>query len=88
MKNLKNNNRTISFIIPAMDEEKTLKTLFEGISQNVMGLCRSWEVIFIDDGSSDESWHEMQNLAQHGNSHVKAYRFPCNRGKADALALG
>ncbi len=88
MNHLKNNNRTISFIIPAMNEENTLKTLCEGISENVKGLCHSWEIIFIDDGSSDNSWSEMQNLVRHENGHVKAYRFPANRGKADALALG
>ncbi len=82
------NNTTLSFIIPAMNEEKTLATLFEGIRKNVRGLCRAWEVIFIDDGSSDGTWAEMERLAEIGGKNVKAYKFPANRGKADALALG
>lgn len=81
-------NTTLSFIIPAMNEEKTIASLFEGISKNVRGLCQGWEVIFIDDGSTDGTWAEMERLAETHSKHVKAYKFAANRGKADALALG
>ena len=71
-----------------MNEEETLETLYQGIQENVKDLCRSWEVIFIDDGSTDKTWDIMQELAMRSSMHVKAYRFPVNKGKADALALG
>lgn len=79
---------SVSFIIPAMDEEATLQELFEGIQKNVSPISRAWEVIFIDDGSSDNTWEEMSRLASQYPGNVRALRFRRNRGKADALALG
>lgn len=71
-----------------MNEEKTLETLYAGIKKNIEGLCWAWEVIFLDDGSTDKTWKVMQELAATDSKHVKAYQFPMNKGKADALALG
>jgi dolichol-phosphate mannosyltransferase len=79
---------TVSFIIPAMNEEATLQELFDGIQANVGLVTRGWEVIFIDDGSSDSTWAEMSRLAEEYPGQVRALRFRRNRGKADALALG
>lgn len=71
-----------------MNEEETIELLYKGIQKNLQGVDCSWEVIFIDDGSTDGSWNKMQALAMQSSQHVKAYRFATNRGKADALALG
>lgn len=79
---------TLSFIVPAMNEEKTLEELYRGIERNVSGVCQDWEIIFIDDGSTDGTWVEMERLVELSENKVKAYKFPSNRGKADALALG
>ena len=79
---------TVSFIIPAMNEEATLQELFDGIQANVAPISRGWEIIFIDDGSSDGTWGEMSRLAEEHPGQVRALRFRRNRGKADALALG
>ncbi|GHC49930.1 glycosyltransferase family 2 protein [Roseibacillus persicicus] len=79
---------SLSFIVPAMNEEKTLATLFEGIKNQAEKVSSRWEVIFIDDGSSDTSWDVMLNLAYVHSENVSAFRFRHNRGKADALALG
>jgi len=92
MKNITNHHNlirpTVSFIIPAMNEEATLQELFDGIQANVALISRGWEVIFIDDGSSDNTWAEMTRLAVEHPGKVQALRFRRNRGKADALALG
>lgn len=79
---------TVSFIIPAMNEESTLQELLNGIRKNVEPVSRGWEVIFIDDGSSDGTWAEMSRLAGEYPGQVQSLRFRRNRGKADALALG
>ena len=81
-------NRSLSFIVPAMNEEQTLETLYEGISKQANKVTSKWEVIFIDDGSSDGTWDVMKSLAKEHELHVRALRFRHNRGKADALALG
>jgi glycosyltransferase involved in cell wall biosynthesis len=79
---------TVSFIIPAMNEEATLQELFDGIQANISLISRGWEIIFIDDGSTDGTWAEMKRIAMEHPSQVQALRFRRNRGKADALALG
>ncbi|MEM9080120.1 MAG: glycosyltransferase family 2 protein [Verrucomicrobiota bacterium] len=79
---------SLSFIVPAMNEEKTLETLFEGIRSQAQNITSTWEVIMIDDGSSDSTWNIMRGLALRNPEHVRALRFRHNRGKADALALG
>ena len=85
---LKQSVKRISFIIPAMNEEKTIETLYQGIKHKISTIDCGWELIFIDDGSTDSTWNVMQELASQNSLHVRAYKFPKNRGKADALALG
>jgi glycosyltransferase involved in cell wall biosynthesis len=51
-------------------------------------VARRWEIIFIDDGSTDGTWAEMTRIGEQNPGLVRALRFRRNRGKADALALG
>jgi dolichol-phosphate mannosyltransferase len=79
---------SLSFVVPVKDEEATLVTLFRGIAAQATNLTSHWEVIFIDDGSSDGSWKVIRQLAAEDEEHVKAIRFRRNVGKAEALAAG
>src|ERR1700746_105377 len=79
---------SLSFVVPVKDEEATLVTLFRGIAAQATNLPSHWEVIFIDDGSSDGSWKVIRQLAVENEEHVKAIRFRRNVGKAEALAAG
>ncbi|MFK7736940.1 MAG: glycosyltransferase family 2 protein [Pirellulaceae bacterium] len=77
----------ISFVIPVMNEEETLPELVEGIEANVpSGL--SFEIIFIDDGSTDSSWEVIKALADVKHGVVMGIRFRANRGKAAGLQTG
>lgn len=79
----------LSFVIPVKDEEKTIEPLFEQIRE-VMRETRhpGFEVIFIDDGSNDDSWSVMQQLAAKNRGEVLALRLRRNFGKAVALDCG
>ncbi|MEM8867013.1 MAG: glycosyltransferase family 2 protein [Verrucomicrobiota bacterium] len=78
----------LSFVIPLCDEEATLVTLFEQIKAVIEGQnLGPFEVIFIDDGSKDNSWQEIQNLKDQ-HPEVRAIRFRRNYGKAAALSAG
>jgi multidrug efflux pump subunit AcrA (membrane-fusion protein) len=79
---------SLSFVVPVKDEEATLETLFRGIAAQATNLASHWEVIFVDDGSSDGSWRVIRQLAAQDEEHVKAIRFRINVGKAEALAAG
>lgn len=77
----------ISVIVPALNEGDGLKTFYDELIKYLPDLAKDYEIIFIDDGSSDNTLHVMKSLAGK-NKHIKVYSFKKNRGKADALALG
>ena len=79
---------SLTFVIPVKDEQATLATLFRGIAAQATKITDCLEVIFVDDGSTDESWMVIQQLAAENPEHVKAIRFRHNVGKAAALAAG
>ncbi len=80
--------KSVSFIIPAMNEEETLAILHKGLATQMKQLGLNYEVLFIDDGSTDRTWQEMSRLAEAHPDQVRAFRFRRNMGKADALSLG
>lgn len=77
----------ISIVIPLLNEEESINELFDWIALVMSKQQLSYEVIFIDDGSTDQSWNIIQQLANQ-HSHVKAIRFLCNFGKSQALHAG
>lgn len=85
---VKTEKPSLTFVIPVKDEQATLATLFGGIAVQATKLTSRWEVIFVDDGSTDQSWTEIQKLAVQHSENVKAIRFRYNAGKAAALAAG
>jgi glycosyltransferase involved in cell wall biosynthesis len=77
----------LSFIIPVLNEEGSLRQLHAEISSAASKAGWTWELLIIDDGSSDRSWEIINELAQK-DSHVRGFRFRRNFGKAAALAAG
>jgi glycosyltransferase involved in cell wall biosynthesis len=77
----------ISVIIPVFNEEESLPELHNWICRVMDGHGFSYEIIFINDGSNDNSWKEIQKLANL-NHNVKAVSFTRNYGKSAALDLG
>jgi len=77
----------LSFVIPVMNEEATLGELLDGIMRHAAEFGH-FEVIFIDDGSSDSSWEVIRVLGGLFPLHVRGLRFRSNRGKAAALQAG
>jgi dolichol-phosphate mannosyltransferase len=78
----------LSFVIPVMNEEVTLPELLSRIDEAVSLLDKSFEVIFVDDGSDDDSWSVIRSLVQQRPGVVRGIRFRRNFGKAAALAEG
>ena len=81
------NSFELSIIIPLYNEEESLETLQKWISKSLEGKASSFEVIFIDDGSTDGSWKIIKSLSSEYNE-VKAIRFSKNYGKSQALHAG
>jgi glycosyltransferase involved in cell wall biosynthesis len=78
----------LSFVIPFMDEEPTLRELFEQIAAVVRPSGRPFEVIFVDDGSSDGGSSRVAELAETCPHEVKLIELRGNFGKSAALAAG
>ncbi len=77
----------VSIVIPLFNEEESLSELYSWIKKVADGERWAYEVIFVDDGSSDNSWLEIEKLAE-ANTQVKAVKFTKNYGKSAALNEG
>lgn len=76
----------ISLVIPLYNEEESLPELEKAIENALKGTF-TYEVIFVDDGSSDASWEEIKKLEAKGD-HIKGISFRNNQGKSTALQAG
>ncbi len=77
----------LSIIIPLLNEEESLQELYTWIVAVMKKNNYSYEVIFIDDGSSDKSWDIISQFSNQ-NSNIKGIRFQKNYGKSQALHAG
>ncbi|RRQ48202.1 glycosyltransferase [Maribacter algicola] len=77
----------LSIVIPLLNEEESLKELHDWIVSVMQSNHFSYEILFVDDGSTDESWNIISQLSEL-NSHVKGIRFLKNFGKSQALHAG
>lgn len=77
----------LSIIIPLLNEEESLKELQQWIEKVMTANHFSYEVIFIDDGSTDNSWSIIEELSKE-NPNIKGIHFLRNYGKSQALHAG
>ena len=75
----------LSFIVSVLNEQQSISPLYGEIRANIGE--NSYEIIFIDDGSSDDSYKKMVNICQK-DKNVKVKKFRTNNGKASALDAG
>ena len=77
----------ISVVIPLLNEEESLTELHDWIAKVMQSNHFVYEIIFIDDGSTDDSWKIINTLASK-NTSVKGIKFHRNYGKSQALHAG
>ncbi len=77
----------LSIVIPLLNEEESLPELCAWIKSVVEKQGLSYEVILIDDGSTDNSWNVIQEIGEKNNS-IKGIKFQRNYGKSAALNEG
>lgn len=77
----------ISVIIPLYNEEESLPELYQWIEKVMKNHNFSYEVIFVNDGSTDKSWEVIETL-QKQSPHVRGIKFRHNYGKSPALYCG
>ena len=84
---MNNLNTQISVVIPLLNEAESLPELAAWIERVMQTHEFSYEIIFIDDGSSDDSWAIIENLSAQ-NTCIKGIKFRRNYGKSAALNEG
>jgi glycosyltransferase involved in cell wall biosynthesis len=77
----------ISIVIPLLNEEESLRELHQWIKRVMDENGYSYEILFVDDGSKDNSWQVIEELSA-AYSEVKAIKFQRNYGKAAGLHVG
>ena len=77
----------ITVVIPLYNEEESLPELHAWIQRVMNENHFSYEIIFINDGSTDHSWEVISDLAK-ADEHVKGIKFRRNYGKSPALYCG
>jgi glycosyltransferase involved in cell wall biosynthesis len=77
----------VSVVVPAKDEEESIPELCQWISRVMQTNGLSYEIIFIDDGSTDGTWSKIAAINE-ANARIKGIRFNRNFGKSAALQTG
>tara|TARA_B100000073_G_scaffold75780_1_gene57168 strand:- start:2390 stop:3337 length:948 start_codon:yes stop_codon:yes gene_type:complete len=77
----------ISVVIPLLNEKESLRELTDSIIDVMKSYNFSYEIIFIDDGSSDNSWDIIEELSSKSDT-IKGIKFHRNYGKSQALHAG
>lgn len=77
----------ISAVVPVYNEEESLEAFYKVLIPNLSKLDKKYEVIFVDDGSTDNTLKILKNF-EAKNSNVRIFSFRKNRGKAEVLTSG
>ena len=77
----------ISIVVPLYNEEESILPFYEELKKVLLMLKNEYEIIFIDDGSTDKSLENLKALAKKDKD-IKIFSFRRNRGKAEALNYG
>ena len=78
----------LSLVIPVYNEEQSLPVLFQQICDALGPVGKAWEVIFVDDGSTDQSLAVLKQLVQNDPAHVRVVVFRRNFGQTAAITAG
>ena len=78
----------LSIVIPVYNEEESLHPLSDELEAALQTLQQPYEIIFVDDGSTDDSFAVLQQLHEADPHHVRAVSFRRNFGKTAALSVG
>ena len=78
----------ISVVIPVFNEEDNLRELGDRLLRTLTGMNRPFEIIFVDDGSTDRSWELLTDLNRQYPHAVRALQFHRNFGQHQAIFAG
>ena len=77
----------LSAVVPVFNEEESLDKFYPRLASVLPKLDNEYEIIFVDDGSTDSSLEILQKIASK-NENVRVYSFRKHQGKAEMLTYG
>jgi dolichol-phosphate mannosyltransferase len=77
----------ISIVVPAYNEERNVEVLYSRLRGHLEGLRMHWEIVFVDDGSTDDTWDAITSLSSR-DPRVRGVRLSRNFGHQNALLAG
>ena len=77
----------VSIVVPCHNEEENLSQLYSRLTETCQAVCRDWEIILVDDGSSDSTWSLIVALAS-SDHHVVGVNLSRNYGHQIAVTSG
>lgn len=78
----------LSIVIPVMNERQSVRPLVDKLTEQIEQLGKRYEIIFIDDGSTDGTFEELEKLYNEHHGLLRVVRFRRNFGKTAALVAG
>jgi glycosyltransferase involved in cell wall biosynthesis len=83
-----NKHFDISVVVPLYNEDESIPELYSWITKVMNANNFSYEIIFVNDGSTDKSWDVIEGLSANNPEHVRGIKFRRNYGKSPALFCG
>jgi glycosyltransferase involved in cell wall biosynthesis len=83
-----NKHFDISVVVPLYNEDESIPELYSWITKVMNANNFSYEIIFVNDGSTDKSWDVIEGLSANDPEHVRGIKFRRNYGKSPALFCG
>lgn len=83
-----NKHFDISVVVPLYNEDESIPELYSWITKVMNANNFSYEIIFVNDGSTDKSWDVIERLSANDPEHVRGIKFRRNYGKSPALFCG
>lgn len=77
-----------SVVIPLFNEEECVEPLYQKLKETMESICDPYEVIFVNDGSTDRTREVILEIRENNTDHIKLVNFDKNRGQAQALKAG
>jgi len=84
---IENNRMDLSIVVPVYNEEESVADLISSITQAMQGYIDNYEILLVDDGSTDHSFAILKDLAKR-DPHIRVIRFGINFGQTAALSAG
>ncbi len=78
----------LSLVVPCFNEEESVQRFYDIVTETFAGLIKNYEIVFVNDGSTDETGNNLKSIYNSDSAHVQVLTFSRNFGKEAAIYAG